>query len=203
MLVYEWMGEIDQTLLGSRVRFNVNSDLQLNSYIQYDTVSRNLGVNARIQWIFSPLGDVILVFNHNTAGGYWTNDAEANEFNVASPNITTNKYSILSKLDELTSNPTYEFRLHYPTLGITNHWSQTFDPRSGGSPSSPVPGYVAINIGTTNSFWGGLENSGGSTYLDGSVNHGNWWYSLGSINTYGGGIPGPGSVVPSVQLFIR
>lgn len=59
-------GDIDQTLIGSRVRFNVNSDLQLNSYIQYDTVSRNLGVNARIQWIFSPLGDVILVFNHNT-----------------------------------------------------------------------------------------------------------------------------------------
>ncbi|MGB5498409.1 MAG: DUF5916 domain-containing protein [Maribacter sp.] len=59
-------GEFEQTLVGSRIRFNVNSDLQLNSYLQYDTVSRTLGVNLRIHWIFSPLGDVILVFNHNT-----------------------------------------------------------------------------------------------------------------------------------------
>ena len=59
-------GDFEQTLVGSRVRFNVNSDLQLNSYLQYDTVSRTLGVNLRMHWIFSPLGDVILVFNHNT-----------------------------------------------------------------------------------------------------------------------------------------
>ncbi len=59
-------GDFEQTLAGSRVRFSVNSDLQLNSYIQYDTVSRTLGVNLRVHWIFSPLGDVILVFNHNT-----------------------------------------------------------------------------------------------------------------------------------------
>ncbi|EAR01426.1 carbohydrate binding family 9 domain-containing protein [Maribacter sp. HTCC2170] len=59
-------GDFDQTLVGSRVRFNVNSDLQLNSYLQYDTVSNTLGLNVRVHWIFSPLGDVILVFNHNT-----------------------------------------------------------------------------------------------------------------------------------------
>ncbi|MGI9546220.1 MAG: DUF5916 domain-containing protein [Flavobacteriaceae bacterium] len=59
-------GDFEQNLAGLRVRFNVTSDLQLNSYLQYDTVSRNLGLNARIHWIFSPLGDVFLVFNHNT-----------------------------------------------------------------------------------------------------------------------------------------
>jgi hypothetical protein len=59
-------GDFDQTLVGMRVRFNVTSDLQLNSYVQYDTDSRVLGVNARIHWIFSPFGDVFLVFNHNT-----------------------------------------------------------------------------------------------------------------------------------------
>ena len=59
-------GDFDQTLAGMRVRFNVTSDLQLNSYIQYDTDSRTLGINARIHWIFSPLGDVFLVFNQNT-----------------------------------------------------------------------------------------------------------------------------------------
>ena len=59
-------GDFEQTLAGLRVRFNITSDLQLNSYLQYDTVSRTLGVNGRIHWIFSPLGDVFLVFNHNT-----------------------------------------------------------------------------------------------------------------------------------------
>lgn len=59
-------GDFEQTLAGLRVRFNVTSDLQLNSYLQYDTVSRTLGLNARIHWIFSPLGEVFLVINHNT-----------------------------------------------------------------------------------------------------------------------------------------
>ncbi|MEP3837100.1 MAG: fibrinogen-like YCDxxxxGGGW domain-containing protein [Algibacter sp.] len=148
-------------------------------------------------------GGWTLVFNHNTVGGYWTDDAEANEFNVETPNITTNKYSILSKLDELKSNTPYEFRLHYPGLGITNHWSQTFDPRSGASPTRPVAGYVAIYIDTTDSFWGGLELSLENTYLDGAVNSANWWYSLGSVNDYSGGIPGPNTVVSKVQLFVR
>ncbi len=59
-------GDFNQTLVGMRVRFNVTSDLQLNGYTQYDTDSRILGVNGRIHWIFSPLGEVFLVFNHNT-----------------------------------------------------------------------------------------------------------------------------------------
>lgn len=59
-------GDFNQTLAGLRVRFNVTSNLQLNSYLQYDTDSRVLGLNARLHWIFSPLGDVFLVFNNNT-----------------------------------------------------------------------------------------------------------------------------------------
>ncbi len=59
-------GDFDQTLVGMRVRFNVTSDLQLNAYGQYDTDSRILGINARIHWIFSPMGEVFLVVNHNT-----------------------------------------------------------------------------------------------------------------------------------------
>ncbi|MEX0272821.1 MAG: DUF5916 domain-containing protein [Flavobacteriaceae bacterium] len=62
-------GDFDQTLAGLRVRFNVTSNLQLNSYLQYDTDSRALGLNARIHWIFSPLGDVFLVFNNNSYNG--------------------------------------------------------------------------------------------------------------------------------------
>jgi hypothetical protein len=63
------VGNFDQTLVGFRVRFNASPDLQINSFIQYDTDSKRLGVNARIHWIFHPQGDIFFVFNHNTLSG--------------------------------------------------------------------------------------------------------------------------------------
>ncbi|WP_152973311.1 fibrinogen-like YCDxxxxGGGW domain-containing protein [Lacinutrix mariniflava] len=148
-------------------------------------------------------GGWTLVFNHNTSGGYWTNDVQSSEFNVGSPGLTTAKYSILSKLDEIKSTANYEFRLHYPTLDLTNHWRQAFDPRSGASGVNPVVGYVGIDIAMTNNSWGGLELSGGNTYLDGTVSSGNWFYSIGSVNVWNGGIPSNSEAVNSVQLFVR
>ncbi len=62
-------GDFDQTFVGFRVRFNASPDLQLNSFIQYDTDTHEMGVNARIHWIFHPQGDLFLVFNHNTFEG--------------------------------------------------------------------------------------------------------------------------------------
>jgi len=149
-------------------------------------------------------GGWTLVFNHDISGGLWSNDTEADSFNTNSPGTSTNKYSILNQIDILKSATDYEFRLHYPTTNKTNHWKQTFNPRSGSSPTNPVPGYQAVNIDMLGNFWGGLETSGSSTFLDGSVNHGNWWYSIGSRNSYSGGIPGGDNTVEDkVQLFIR
>lgn len=62
-------GDFTQTLVGFRVRYNVSPDLQLNSFVQFDTETKNLGINARIHWIFHPQGDLFLVFNHNTLDG--------------------------------------------------------------------------------------------------------------------------------------
>lgn len=62
-------GDFEQTLLGVRVRFNASPDLQLNSFIQYDTDTKSLGINARVHWIYHPQGDLFLVFNHNTFNG--------------------------------------------------------------------------------------------------------------------------------------
>ena len=149
-------------------------------------------------------GGWTLVFYHNTNAGFWANDTEADYYTPNAPSILSGKYSILSKIDELKSASDYEFRLHYPGPNITNWWKQTFDPRSGSSPTRPVTGYQAISIDYSNSSWGGLEKSSSpSTYLDGSVNHGNWWFALGSNSAYSGGVPGPGSVVNEIQLFIR
>ena len=59
-------GHFDQTLVGGRVRFNITPDLQLNSYVQYDTDSKSIGLNSRLHYIFLPLGDLYVVYNHNT-----------------------------------------------------------------------------------------------------------------------------------------
>lgn len=63
------VGDFDQTLVGVRARFNASPDLQLNSFIQYDTDTRKMGINARVHWIFHPQGDLFLVINHNTLDG--------------------------------------------------------------------------------------------------------------------------------------
>jgi hypothetical protein len=59
-------GNFNQTILGTRLRFNFNANLQVNTFVQYDTESELLGWNARLHWIFNPLGDVFLVFNRNS-----------------------------------------------------------------------------------------------------------------------------------------
>lgn len=62
-------GDFDQTLVGLRIRYNVSPDLQVNSFIQYDTDTKTMGVNARVHWIFHPQGDLFLVWNNNTFDG--------------------------------------------------------------------------------------------------------------------------------------
>ena len=58
-------GVFTQEVYGSRYRFNVSPDLQLNSYVQYDNDSKLIGTNTRLRWTFSPVGDLFVVYNHN------------------------------------------------------------------------------------------------------------------------------------------
>jgi len=58
-------GEFTQDLIGSRLRVNFSPDLQVNSFVQYDNESREVGANTRLRWTFDPLGDLFVVYNHN------------------------------------------------------------------------------------------------------------------------------------------
>ena len=58
-------GDFTQDLIGTRVRLNVSPDLQLTSFVQYDTESDAFGTNTRLRWTFRPLGDLFVVYNHN------------------------------------------------------------------------------------------------------------------------------------------
>ena len=44
---------------------NVSPDLQLNSFVQYDNESRDVGTNTRLRWTFTPAGELFVVYNHN------------------------------------------------------------------------------------------------------------------------------------------
>ncbi len=58
-------GRFTTTLVGTRGRVSISPDLQISSYIQYDTDSRSVGTNTRLRWTFHPLGDLFVIYNHN------------------------------------------------------------------------------------------------------------------------------------------
>lgn len=43
--------------------YSFTPDLVLSTYVQYDTESRDLGVNGRLRWTIRPGADVFLVWN--------------------------------------------------------------------------------------------------------------------------------------------
>ena len=61
IMTYEGTYEVD----GSRFRFNISPDLQVNSYVQYDNGSELVGTNTRLRWTFKPVADLFVVYNHN------------------------------------------------------------------------------------------------------------------------------------------
>ncbi|MFL5558934.1 MAG: DUF5916 domain-containing protein [Gemmatimonadaceae bacterium] len=58
-------GNFTQDLFGTRLRLNFSPDLQLASFVQYDSESRAIGSNTRLRWTFTPVGDLFVVYNHN------------------------------------------------------------------------------------------------------------------------------------------
>lgn len=60
-------GRFETTLVGARFRYGITPDLELNSFVQYDTDSKDLGSNSRLRWIVSRAAEVFVIYNHNVA----------------------------------------------------------------------------------------------------------------------------------------
>jgi hypothetical protein len=46
-------GSFTEDLIGTKVKLNLSSDLQLNAFLQYDSTARSFGTNTRLRWIFT------------------------------------------------------------------------------------------------------------------------------------------------------
>jgi hypothetical protein len=58
-------GDFTTNLVGNRLRINLSPDLEIASYVQYDTDSKSVGTNSRLRWTFRPVADLFIVYNHN------------------------------------------------------------------------------------------------------------------------------------------
>ena len=78
------VGNFTQDLFSTTVSIDVSANLQFNSLIQYDNETRSVGTNTRVRWIFHPLGDFFLVYNHNIRDieNRWVKDSNQLIFKV-------------------------------------------------------------------------------------------------------------------------
>ena len=154
-------------------------------------------------------GGWTLVFNHDISSGYFSNNAEAISTNQNQPSLTTGKYSILNNLETFRRDNYLQFKIAWKGYSVRNIWKQTSNPTT-----DPVSGYSSLSITVSSNYWGGLEKGavGGPTFIDGSVNHSNWFYSVGSNVPWGDtcvGIPLATDVeagncgVPNVNLWVK
>jgi hypothetical protein len=139
------------------------------------------------------------VFFHDVSDGYFASNDDAHARNQDDP--LAKRYSILNRLSLFqSSDETYKLRINWPNdLEGRNIWRQSSHPTT-----APIQGYEAIEVEFTTQYWGGLElSTSGSTYVDGSVQHGNWFYSVGSKAVWNGGIPAHGPAAQRVALWVK
>ena len=142
-------------------------------------------------------------YHYNNNGTILFTKSESDNLGTNSIN-DANKFSLFNVLDKLKYDATkYEFLLEYASKpGEYNRWTQTSNPVTT---TESVTGYTVVDISWTESFWGGLaKSSSTNTFIDGSVNHDNWFYALGCNYNYQNGVPGAGSTENKYgRLWVR
>ena len=58
-------GDFDISLIIGRLNYSFTPLTSLNNFIQYDTESRNIGLQSRFRWILVPGNEFFFVLNHN------------------------------------------------------------------------------------------------------------------------------------------
>lgn len=58
-------GRFTVTLVGVKVNMYVSPNLNIASFVQYDTDSQSAGTNTRLRWTLTPVADLFVIYNHN------------------------------------------------------------------------------------------------------------------------------------------
>jgi hypothetical protein len=58
-------GDFDTSLIMYRLDYSFTPFITLASFVQYDTDSRNIGLQSRLRWILKPGNEFFVVLNHN------------------------------------------------------------------------------------------------------------------------------------------
>eukprot|EP00041_Stephanoeca_diplocostata_P030265 m.911611 g.911611 ORF g.911611 m.911611 type:complete len:774 (+) comp23725_c0_seq14:103-2424(+) len=159
--------------------------------------------------------------NRYTGGAFWPN---RNRFRLNADDPSNALYSIMDTLEAYRSTTgsqagKFVFKLVYPGMcersvprgsvcsqrdGVNvvhNIWSQTSNPYTDWA--NRVLGYTPLDVnymGTGNNVFTGIVRAASqSTLFDCNGNHGNWFYSLGAVNAWGGATEFPAMVGPGSQ----
>ena len=143
-----------------------------------------------------------LVFRQTVGGrdGWW----KKGQWSRNTDNPRADNFSILDQLEKYRqADGKFTFQMRWPNSGSRhiNTWRQQSNPvtRTQGG----VDGYREIQIAHSDHYWRGLEhNSGKESLLDGSVDHGHWYYAVGSTEVWQGGIPAWSEAVDLVELYV-
>lgn len=157
------------------------------------------------------------VFYHNSKSGtiVFANDNEVLHCE------TVDKFSVLEELENFRGRDgKFEFLLEYPEdyPDEYNRWKQTDNPTiiqedSSLNGTKKANGYEPIHIDWIYNYWGGLLlRSANDAFIDGSVNHSNWFYAIGvkknswknSNGSVAGYVPGPNKRINgTINLYVR
>lgn len=178
------------TLADTKSSVNKKGVLNTDEIIEIENCSMKTKTENNANWV--------RLFYHNSKSGTVLFDKNNKaEFLKCH---TADKQSDLWALEQFRGKDgKFELLLQYQNSTGYNRWKQ-----SSNFTKEKIAGYEAVQVSWTSSYWGGLETDGSNAFVDGSVNHGNWYYAIGPFSNYQNGMPNASGVEAGwVEIWVR